>query len=128
MTGLPLFFGFSLWYYSKAFQSILQVWLNFMWFIVHYFSIPLLLRTLFAPWRRMTDTTRPRDIEDMLTRIVMNIMTRVFGAIVRLFAILTGTVLLILGVFGLVVVLACWIVMPLFLCWSLIHGLVILLG
>ncbi len=119
---------FSLWYYTRAFRDILGVWLNFMWFIVHFFSIPLLLRTLFSPWRRMTDAYERKGLESLMTTFVMNIMTRIFGAIVRTTIIVCGLVVLIFGAILLFVTIALWITMPFLVLYSFFYGISILLS
>ena len=108
MSSVAFVVDFSLWYYSRAFYGIVSVWMNLMWFVTHFFSIPLLLKTLFAPWKRMTDSSHHAGLEDLLATIVMNIMTRIFGAIIRMCIILNGLFVLVLGVVALcVVVLSC---------------------
>ncbi len=119
---------FSLWYYTRAFRDILSVWLNFMWFIVHFFSIPLLLRTLFAPWRRMTDEGEHRSVESFMEAFVMNIMTRVFGAITRIIIITIGLTFLVLGVLCLFIALGLWVAMPIVILFAITRGITILVS
>lgn len=112
MGGVVFFTDFFVWYYTRAFVNIVSVWSNFMWFILHFFSLPLLVRTLFLPWKRMTDLSRHRSIEDWLSGVVMNIMSRVFGAVIRLCIIGVGICLLCIGVCALCVVLVLWVSLP----------------
>lgn len=123
MGGSILFFDFIVWYYSRAIFDVLAVWLNFMWFITHFFSLPLLFRTLLSPWKRMTDHSKSTSIEDFFERLVMNIMSRVFGAIARLSLICIGIIALCIGVVGLCMVLLCWIFSPFLLILSLFYGI-----
>ncbi len=104
---------FFVWYYGKALRDISVLWLNGIWFIVHFFSIPLLLRTLFLPWRRMTDTYARGSVEEFLSTFVMNVMTRVFGAMVRSVIIFIGVFFLIVATIILVLVLTLWLILPL---------------
>lgn len=126
MRSTLLFVDFSLWYYTRAFRDLLAVGLNFLWFITHYFSIPLLLKTLFSPWKRMTDTYHRTGLEDMLTTLVMNIMTRIFGAIIRLCFILFGLAVLLLSIICLFLVLALWVCMPVVLVAVILQGVILL--
>lgn len=122
MSGPALLFDFTVWYYSKALIDVFAVWYNFMWFITHFFSIPLLLRTLFSPWKRMTDDSKARTIEGFFEAVVMNIMSRVFGAIARLALIIIGVIALCLGVVGLGIALICWLFSPFLIVLSFFYG------
>lgn len=118
-----LFFDFVVWYYSRALIDVLSVWVNFMWFITHFFSMPLLGKTLFSPWKRMTDDSKARTIESFFETLVMNIMSRIFGAIVRLTLITVGIGALCLGAIALCIVLIVWIFSPFLLVLSLFYGI-----
>jgi hypothetical protein len=118
---------FSFWYYTRAFRDIFAVWLNFMWFIVHFFSIPLLLRTLFAPWKRITDESRPKGIEDFFATHLMNAMSRVLGAVVRVIVIACGVLFLLIGTFLLFFVLALWVCLPVVSLAGFFYGVVLVI-
>src|SRR3989344_5618520 len=49
-----LFLKYIEWHFIAAPKEILKGWGNILWFGFNYFSVPLLLKTLFAPWRRIT--------------------------------------------------------------------------
>lgn len=118
---------YFVWYYSSALRDLAALWLNFMWFIVYFFSIPLLLRTLFSPWRRMTDTYRRGSIEDLMSTFVMNVMTRVFGAMVRSVIILMGILFLLLGIVVFCIGIVTWLMMPVGSVFALLYGVNLLL-
>ncbi len=126
MGGAMLFFDFGLWYYTRGFIDVLAVWFNFMWFVTHFFSIPLLLRTLFSPWKRMTDDGKPRSIEAYMEAFIMNVMSRIFGAFVRTAIILVGILALCLGVVALGITLAFWLFAPFILAYSFFYGIALL--
>ena len=84
-----------------------------MAYAANYFSIGLLLRTFFAPWRRY-NWRYPRgfDIVEFFNALISNLVSRILGVLMR-------TVLIIMGIFfqafvalaGLVVFIF-WIVLP----------------
>jgi len=117
---------FGLWYYTRGFLDVLAVWFNFMWFITHFFSIPLLLRTLFSPWKRMTDDEKPHSIEAYMEAFVMNVMSRIFGAIIRTTIIFVGMLALCLGVVALGAGLVFWLFAPFILVYSFFYGIALL--
>jgi ABC-type multidrug transport system fused ATPase/permease subunit len=126
MSSSFLLMDFFVWYYSAAFRDMFALWLNGMWFIVHFFSIPLLLRTLFAPWRRITDTYRRGSIEDLMETFVMNTMTRIFGAVVRSVIIFIGVVCLLVGSVALILSVLLWVALPVASLFAFIYGVKLL--
>lgn len=126
MSGMFMLLDFSVWYYTRAFRDILAVWLNFMWFIVHFFSIPLLLRTMFAPWKRITDESRPKSIEDFLASHLMNVMSRVLGVLARMSVITVGVFFLLIGTLGFFLFIALWVCLPVLSVAAFFYGLVLL--
>lgn len=117
---------FVAWYYTRAFRDILNVWGNLMWFVVHFFSLPLLARTLFAPWKRMTDEYHRTGFEDIVETFVMNTLSHIFGALVRLLFIGVGVICMIFGILGLFVFIFMWVCMPVLSLISVVYGVVLL--
>jgi len=79
------------WHYFDASRDILKGWGNILWFNFNYFSVPLLLQTFFAPWRRITwDYGRGFDLGRYLFTFASNLISRILGAILRSFLIITG--------------------------------------
>lgn len=101
------------WHYTIAYHDIFRVWTNFMWFVYHLFSVPVLLRSLFSPWKRMDMRyQKGLNIEDWAGTFVVNIMMRIVGAIARFVIILIGTLgLIIFGIGGLCILLV-WALLP----------------
>jgi hypothetical protein len=75
------------------------------------FSMPILLRTLFAPWRRIT-TPPGSSLQQKFQALIDNLISRCIGFTVRLMALFAGVCLIIFFVIfgGLVVLL--WPVLP----------------
>ena len=77
-----------------------------------YFSVPILLRTLFAPWRRI-QTAPGAGLEAIMRAAIDNLVSRGVGSAVRLmalgFAIFLITAYVLIG--GLLLIL--WPVIPL---------------
>lgn len=127
MHGSVLFLDLALWYYTGAFRALLALWLNATWFVVHFFSIPLLFKTLFAPWKRMTDVYERRGLEALFATLIMNTMSRVTGALIRLTVIIFGLVMLIFGVVGLIAALVIWVCLPVLAVAASVYGVMLLM-
>lgn len=127
MKAPLLLIDFSVWYYTGAFRDMLRVWLNYLWFITHYFSLLLLLRTLFAPWKRMQDPYQRNGLEELLSVLIVNTLSRFVGALIRLTLILTCLVSLMLCIASLFLWLALWVSLPVLTVALFIKGLMLLL-
>jgi hypothetical protein len=121
-----VFVDYVLWHYTLAFRDIVIIWLNMMWFFVHLFSLPLLMRTLFAPWKRVEERYRRTGFEDLIASLIINVMSRIVGAIIRLVIIVVGLLVLVLGVFGLIFWLLLWLVLPFLCMYGLFYGVMLL--
>ena len=78
-----------------------------------YFSVGLLLSTLFSPFRQISAGTVEGGLAVQLRAFLDKLISRIIGAIVRTFMILFGLMTIILqAVFGGIVLLA-WVVVPL---------------
>lgn len=81
------------WFYIKMPKKIIAGWRNFLLFVLYYFSIKLLLRTLFSPWRKYTEGyPRGIDIKKYLETFIFNMASRIIGAIMRSFLIISGII------------------------------------
>lgn len=102
------------WYYEEAMRDILTGWKNFIIFSLEYFSIPLLLKTLFAPWKRdITRKPRGLDLKKLFEYITFNLISRGLGFIVRFLTICVGILFFFFVVIAGAVFFLIWIFLPL---------------
>ncbi|MFT5849889.1 MAG: hypothetical protein ACI9H6_000715 [Patiriisocius sp.] len=124
-----LFLSYFFWHYTKAYAQIFTIWKTYLWYITQLFSIALLLRTLFSPWKRMTDVSQGGfNIEAFLSRVIVNFMSRIVGFIVRVPLIILGLVLSVGMCLLLVVFYIYWTVFPVLIFALLISGISFLYG
>jgi len=122
-----IFWQLIYWQFFDIPKNILKAWKNFLNFGFFYFSIPLLLKTLFSPWRRYVwFYPRGFDIGKYLEIWISNLMSRIIGAIMRIFLIIFGLIyeifILLLGSF----IFLIWFFLPLILIFGIYHGFKIL--
>ena len=109
------------WHYSEALNDMRRIWKNFFVFLFNFFSISLLIRTLFSPWHRMQENYT--KIEDFFGNLIVNTLMRIVGAVIRLIFIIMGVISLVLcAVLGLVA-LAFWLVLPFLLIYTFLQGI-----
>lgn len=115
------------WHYLVSTKEILKAWSNILWFLLNYFSIGLLIRTFFSPWRRITwDYGRGFDLGRYLFTFASNLISRILGALMRSFLIFLGIagelVLLFLGSLFFLF----WLALPALIVIAFLYGLFLL--
>ncbi|MCH8244546.1 ATP-dependent Clp protease ATP-binding subunit [Patescibacteria group bacterium] len=104
------------WYLVGTPKEILRGWRNILWFNLEYFSFLFLLKTLFAPWRRIQWTRgKGFSIGKWFEAATGNIISRLLGAIIRSSLIGVGVLVEFLLLFVGPVALILWFLFPLFL-------------
>ena len=89
------------------------VWRNYLWYIIHVFSLPQLMRSWVSPFKRVTEGRgNTLSFEDFASYIIINILSRLVGAIVRTAVIFAGLVSLLVTVLVGFVLYAVWMVLP----------------
>ncbi len=73
-----------LWLWTRGISEYILAWKNLHWFLYHYFSVPVLIQTFFAPFRRLSERrARGFDLEDWAGVFAVNTLMRVVGVVVR---------------------------------------------
>lgn len=104
------------WYYGQAIKDILTGWRNFIIFSLEYFSIPLLLKTIIAPWKRdITRKPRGLDLKKLFEYITFNLISRGLGFLVRFFTICVGILFFLAVIILGAAFFILWLVLPLIL-------------
>ena len=91
--ALAVFFDYVTWLYSSGIREYFRAWANFHWFIFHFFSLNIMVRTFFVPWHRMREQGgRGLDIEGALARLAVNSILRIVGMIIRVSLIISAVI------------------------------------
>lgn len=118
-------FSYIRWHYTSALRDLFSLIGNFLWFVYHFFSIPILTRTLFRPIE--TKKVVARRISSSIGALITDIFSRIIGFLLRSLFIMTGLIMLvIIGALGLVISLF-WLFMPFVIVIFFISGLRLLL-
>ena len=79
------------WHFYEIPEFLLGVWKNYILFASNYFSLPLLLKSLFAPWRKYKwNYPKGLNIAEFFNTLISNAFSRFLGAVMRLVLIITG--------------------------------------
>ena len=115
---ISLFGAYFFWHYTTAFKDLWIHLKNFLWFFYHFFSLPVLARTFFDPWKRMEERyPRGLNVGGYASTFIINSMMRTIGAFMRTILLLFGgSVLLVVVCLG----IACFFI------WAILPGLALL--
>lgn len=89
------------WWYGAGWVGEARLWRKRLSDLAELFSVSMLLRTLFSPWKRIV-TYPGAGLDEHLRAMLDNLISRVIGFGVRLFALLAALVCFI--VFGIVAI------------------------
>lgn len=122
MTITLLFPEYVIWHYTTALRLCLNIVTNFLWFTFHFFSIPILLKTLFSPWHRLREQYKsgfhPQAFAEAL---VINSIMRILGFVIRTIVIVFGSVFCVVVALVGAVCFLLWLVLP-----AILLGLIVL--
>ena len=122
--GAGIFFQWLIWQFFEMPGNILKAWRNFLKFNLNYFSIPLLLKTLFSPWHRYRlSYGKGLDIGRYLEAFLSNLIFRFLGAIMRIILILIGVLVEIFLIFAGFIIFFGWLALPVLLIVGFIFGI-----
>lgn len=115
-----ILFQYFQWHYYDQLKVILKAWRNYLKFNLNYWSVFLLLKTLFSPWRGYRwSYGRGFSIKRYAQAAFSNFASRLIGAMIRLVLIVIGILTEVFVVLVGAVVFLGWIFLP----WVLIYGL-----
>ncbi len=112
------------WHYGRSLAEFFKISKTFFGFLIHFFSISLLLRTLFHPWRRMKEQySGGLDLKALFSSLIVNTLMRLIGIISRLVIILLGIFTLLSSFVVSVVGFIVWIFLPLISIGCVVAGI-----
>ena len=118
-----IFVLYLYWHYFEMPKEILIIWRNFIVFFYHYFSIGLLLKTLFAPWRRdITYYGHGFDIRLYAETFAFNLIARGIGFLIRTVVIVSGIFVEIFVFLAGVLIFISWLILPILILSGLYYA------
>lgn len=120
MEFVQVLWYYTIWHYTKAWGDIFRIIANYLWFVGNFFSINLLLRTLFSPWRRLGARSGE---ESIFGTLVINFLMRFIGFGMRLGTVIVGALSLLLTMALGSIVLLAWLFLPIIVFFLFFAGL-----
>ena len=88
---ISFIFSYIKWHYTKAYIDLASMCSDITIFLLNFFSIPVLFKTLFSRWQMLGESYKKGfDVEEMFGTFVLNFMMRIVGFFVRSATILIG--------------------------------------
>lgn len=105
---------FLAWHYSKGLDFYLNKWSYSIRWTLHYFSIGLLLQTLFAPWKRLIEVDKKPgfSFQRYFETLSFNLISRGIGAAVRIILVFVSMILLFAIVVSGAIGVIFWLLVP----------------
>lgn len=126
MTFINLIARYLFWHYGTGVALFFRLWGTSFWFMNRLFSVPLLLSTLFSPWRRMSEDRKGRGLEGFFSALIINTIMRLVGLVFRLCLLLAFVVsicvVLVLGAAAFVL----WLLFPFAIVIAFISGIILI--
>lgn len=104
--------GFFSWWYGAGWVRCISAVRGGLASIYDYFSLDLLLRTLFSPFRQISAGGVRGPIGVQLRAMLDNLISRVIGAVVRTIVIIVGTITLLISCFLGLLRIVVWPLIP----------------
>lgn len=102
------------WHFYEVPKFLLQVWKNYILFALNYFSLPVLLKSFFSPWRRYRwNYPKGFDIGGFFSTLISNTFSRLLGALMRIGLIVAGVIFQIFVLIVGLIIFLLWIFTPL---------------
>lgn len=109
---MNFFLKFVKWYYLKIPKNIIKIWINYLLFSIHFFSVPILIRSLFAPWKRISILQKGGGLQTIFDVVTFNLISRSIGFISRISLIFAAVFFfLFIFIFG-IFFFFFWLVLP----------------
>ncbi len=110
---METFFAYLTWHYAFAPRKLVRIASNFSTFFYYFFSARLLIRTFFAPWKRLTiKRERALTLSNLTHVLSYNLISRSIGAIVRGIVLLGWFLAESFTFFFFVFLIIAWVIIP----------------
>lgn len=123
MNALALIPYYIIWHYSIAFRDIFRVWKNFLWFIFHFFSVGIILKTFISPWRRLSEEKgkifEPRQF---FSALAINTLMRIVGVFIRTVMLIVAFTAIVLVFIAGILFFVFWAFAPFLIFATIING------
>ncbi|OJI09398.1 MAG: hypothetical protein COV08_01210 [Candidatus Vogelbacteria bacterium CG10_big_fil_rev_8_21_14_0_10_49_38] len=114
MRFLSVVARYFIWHYGQALIQFSRIYWRLTFFLFNFFSVPVLVRSLFAPWRRLGEAypTAGIDLVAIASTFIVNVIMRLVGVILRTIMIAFGSTATLIFALLYPVIFLIWLLLP----------------
>lgn len=116
------------WWYGTELKFLWQAIGTMIAKIYSFFSISLLIKTLFDPWKRDVVSAENLSINDRFRLLIGNLVSRFVGFLIRFVTILIGLFFTLAFALLMIVFLVVWLFLPIIIILLIFNGTRIILN
>ena len=122
------FFGYMKWHYGRALFTTFSFWRNIMNFLFNYFSIKDLFLKFFVPFKRIFNIhLEQANVLKYIYTFILTILGSLIEVVLRLVLLVLGLSVCIFFIVFLPVSLLVWLLLPIFIAFLLVSGLILII-
>lgn len=102
------------WHFYEMPKFLFEVWKNYISFAFNFFSLDILLKSLFSPWHKYKwNYPKGFDIGEFFSTLISNTFSRIIGFCMRIVLILISVPFQIFIILVGIVIILAWLFIPL---------------
>ena len=118
---------YIVWWYKEVSASLFRFIKHFFVYLLDLFSVKVCFLTLFAPWKRDSISTEGLGIQDRFQVMMLNLASRLIGAVIKLGTIVTFAIFSILFTIIFLFSILIWLFYPVLIVLFVVYGIKIIL-
>jgi len=129
MIYVDLLVNYFVWHYSLAVFNLLNLSKKFLFLVEDFFSMGLLFRTFFSPWRRLSEKKKPGlDLGNIFSVMVVNSLMRVVGVLFRSIVLFFGFLSVFFSLVFIILVFIIWLLWPAIIIFLFLYGIFLIIN
>lgn len=115
------------WHYTVAYVDQMYIFKNYVWFLLHFFSVKEMLKSMISPWRRLQEEkgSLVNHPGDFFAALIVNTIMRIVGFFIRTGLLIVATFCLIVLIFLVLTVFVFWTALPFVVPYFFIKGIIL---
>ncbi|MBU1119165.1 hypothetical protein KKH43_04760 [Patescibacteria group bacterium] len=123
-----LIFDYYRYWYTTGFVRLLKYMKAYILILADAFSVKISFFTLLSPWKRDVSSLKGLPLDEKVKVIIFNVISRIFGAVLKLIILSLFLVFLVLLLAAELVIIVVWLFLPVVIIELIVIGILFILG